>query len=112
MDDQQKIYLLQNNDKIRYVVTKIIDFAPHNRLQDVLAMRDSDWLRVHVTERTLTYGSKTYSLVNSQSMEVKVPKTFFGEREISQVTANNHGEDEDKNDNAETCKIYSIQSMS
>ena len=76
-------------------------------------MRDSDWLRVHVTERTLTYGSKTYSLVNSQSMEVKVPKTFFGEKEISQVTGNNPGEEaEDRNDNAETCKIYSIQSMS
>ena len=89
MDDLQKIYLLKNDDNIRYVVTRIIDFAPHKRLLDILAMRDSDWVRMHVTERTLTYGNKTYSLDNNQSMEVKVPKTFFGQRKVTQVKANN-----------------------
>lgn len=32
MDDHQKIYLLQNNDNIRFVVTKVIDFSRHNKL--------------------------------------------------------------------------------
>ena len=54
MDDHQKIYLLQNNDNIRFVVTKTIDFSHHKILQEITALRYTDWAHVHVTERTLT----------------------------------------------------------
>ena len=65
MDDHQKIYLLQNNDNIRFVVTKIIDFSHHNSLQQITALRDTDWAHVHVTERTLTFDEYTYNLANN-----------------------------------------------
>lgn len=29
MDDQQKIYLIQNEDNVRYVCKKVIDFSRH-----------------------------------------------------------------------------------
>ena len=70
MDDLQKIYLLQNNDNIRFVVTKTIDFSHHNKLQEITDLRDTDWAHVHVTERTLTFGEHTYNLANNLSVEV------------------------------------------
>jgi len=70
MDDLQKIYLLQNNDNIRFVVTKTIDFSHHNKLQEITDLRDTDWAHVHVTERTLTFGEYTYNLANNLSVEV------------------------------------------
>ena len=34
---------------------------------------------MHVTRRTLTFGERTYDLANELSVEVQVPKLFFGE---------------------------------
>ena len=30
MDDQQKIYLLKNQDNVRFTVNKVIDFSHHD----------------------------------------------------------------------------------
>ena len=54
MDDHQKIYLVQNNDNIRFVVTKTIDFSHHKMLQEISALKATDWTHVHMTQRTMT----------------------------------------------------------
>ena len=49
MDDQQKIYLIVNENNFRYELKRIIDFAPHNKLKDVTEMVYNDWQPVYVT---------------------------------------------------------------
>ena len=39
MDDEQKIYLLRNEDNVRYEIKKVIDFSNHNIPQEVNAFR-------------------------------------------------------------------------
>ena len=56
VNDQQKIYLLVNDDNVRFVTKKVIDFSHHNTLREINALRDNDWAHVHVTERTLTFN--------------------------------------------------------
>ena len=62
MDDSQKIYLLQNEDNVRFRQKKIIDFSRHNKAKEVNILLMNDWAHVHVTERTLTIDDKTYNL--------------------------------------------------
>ena len=83
MDDQQKIHLLKNENNVRYTVKKTIDFSPHNKLQEINALRDNNWAHVHVTERTLTMGGTTYNLTTRLSVEVTLPKVYFGMRKKS-----------------------------
>ena len=40
---------------------------------------------MHVTERTLTFGEVTYNLANELSVELTVPKLFFGQRRDDNV---------------------------
>ena len=80
MDDKEKIYLLQNSDGDRLVVTKTIDFSHLSRLRDITALRDDDWVSLHITDRTVTFGGRTFNLQNKQVMQVKVPNTFFGQQ--------------------------------
>ena len=70
MDDHQKIYLVQNNDNIRFVVTKTIDFSHHKMLQEITALKATDWTHVHMTERTMTVDEYTYNFATTQSVEV------------------------------------------
>jgi len=79
MDDSQKIYLLKNNESSQFVVTKTIDLSHHDILQDVKALQKNDWIRLHMTERALTLSNTTYNFANNQSIEVRVPKAYFGQ---------------------------------
>ena len=62
VDDQQKIYLLRNEDHVKFSVKKTIDFSRHNKAAELKALHDHDWAHVHVTERSLTMGGTTYNL--------------------------------------------------
>ena len=79
MDDLQKIYLLKTNDMSQFNVTKIIDFAHLDISQDIKALRKSDWVRLHMSERALTLGNRTHNLTSNLSFKVKVPNTYFGQ---------------------------------
>ncbi len=65
MDDQQKIYLLKNEDNVRFNCIKVIDFSRHKKAQEIYELRDNDWAHVHITKRTLTMGGTTYNLNTS-----------------------------------------------
>ena len=82
MDDQQKIYLLQTNDLSEFEITRTIDFSHHNILQDIKALQRSDWVRLHMTERALTIGNKTFNLLNNLSFETKVTNAYFGQETV------------------------------
>lgn len=60
-------------------MTKVIDFTPHGKRQEISALGENDWAHVHVTDRTLTFDARTYNLNSELSIEVRVPKLFFGE---------------------------------
>ena len=79
MDDSQKIYLLKNNESSQFVITKTIDLSHHDILQDVKALQNNDWVRLNITDRALTLSNRTYNFANNQSIEVKVPKAYFGQ---------------------------------
>lgn len=79
IDDQQKIYLLSNENEVRFNVKKMIDFSSHNLLKEINALRDNDWAHVHVTDRTLSFGETCYNLNSSLVEPICVPKHYFGE---------------------------------
>ena len=49
MDDQQKIYHIKNEDNVKFVTKRVIDFSHHEKLQEINSLRDNDWSHVHVT---------------------------------------------------------------
>ena len=49
MDDSQKIYLLKNEDGVKFFVKKVIDFTKHMRSLEVNALMLNEWAHVHVT---------------------------------------------------------------
>ena len=51
LDDQQKIYLLNNEENVRFSVIKVIDFSHHGKLQSINSLRDRDWTSLNVSER-------------------------------------------------------------
>ena len=74
MDSLEKIYLLKTNDLYEFEITRIIDFSHLGLHQDILALQQNDWVRLHMSERTLTISNRTYSLENNLSFKVKLPK--------------------------------------
>ena len=123
MDDQQKIYLVKNEDGVRFNVKKVIDFAPHEKIREVNALRDNDWSHVHITERTLSFGDSTYNLNSKLEIPITVPKLFFGEtkRQGAVVEEEGQDDDDDGNESMQTdseeeeeslWNIQSVQSMS
>ena len=70
MDSLEKIYLLKTNDLSEFEITRTIDFSHLGLYQDILALQQNDWIRLHLSERTLTISNRTYSLENNQSIEV------------------------------------------
>ena len=88
MDDAQKIYWIKNEDAVRFVTTKVIDFSHHEKLAEINSLRDNDWAHVHVTDKTLSFGETTYNLSNNLSMDMTVPKHFFGQDKDEKLTQN------------------------
>ena len=78
MDNTQKIYLVKNEDNVRFEIKKVIDFSHHKKLSEVNALINDDWTHVHVGNRTLTFGGTTYNFASLLSIDVNVPVTFFG----------------------------------
>ena len=79
MDEHQKIYLLKNNDSSEFMINKMIDFSHLEILKEIKALRKSDWVRLHMSERALTLGNRTHNLTSNLSFKVKVPNTYFGQ---------------------------------
>ena len=79
LDDQCKIYLLSNEEEVRFTVKKMVDFSKHNLLKEVSALRDNDWAHVHVTDRSLSIGEVCYNLNSDLSVPITVPEHYFGE---------------------------------
>ena len=94
MDDQQKIYLLRNEDDVRFTVKHTIDFSSHKKLAEINALRDNDWAHVHVTERTLTFNETTYNFASLLTGDLQVPSLFFGEEKRAAHALD--GEDADR----------------
>ena len=77
MDSLEKIYLLKTNDLSEFEITRTIDFSHLDISQDISALQQNDWVRLHMSERTLTISNRTYSLENNLSYKVKFPKAYF-----------------------------------
>ena len=77
MDSLEKIYLLKTNGLSEFEIIRTIDFSHLDISQDISALQQNDWVRLHMTERTLTIGNRTYNFANNQSIEFKVPKAYF-----------------------------------
>ena len=104
MDEHQKIYLLKNNDSSEFMITRMIDFSHLDILREIKALRRIDWVRLHMSERALTLGNRTYNFANSLSLEVKVPNTYFGQEiEVDRK--------ESENNQGDAWKIDNINSM-
>ena len=102
MDDSQKIHLLKSSRDDKFIIVRTIDFAHHSLLHDIEALRNNDWVRLHMMDRTLTFGNRTYNFVTNQSIEVTVPNNYFGQ-EIDDLG--------DRHDKIDSWKILNIQSM-
>lgn len=74
MDDMQKIFLLSNEDDVKYNTKKMLSFEHHKKSKEVHALRANDWSHVHITERTLSFGNYTYNLNSELSFEITVPQ--------------------------------------
>ena len=91
MDENQKIYLLKNNNNSsEFVITTTLDFSHHDISKEIKALRRNDWVRLHMSQRSLTIGNRTYNSANNQSLEVKVPNTYFGQEiEVDRTESEN-----------------------
>ena len=125
MDDMQKIYKLKNEDGVRFVVDKTIDFSHHKQLKEINALRDNDWAHVHITDRTLSFNDTTYNLNSELSIDITVPKLVYGEEkrgnnllgdeidEDEDLEEENDDDEEEMNAEAENeWQIQSVQAMS
>ena len=61
-DDKQKIYHVVDEDGVKFVEDRVIDFSMHDKLRDVTKLSEQDWSHVHITSRALTFDGVTYSL--------------------------------------------------
>ena len=91
MDGQQKIYHIKNEDNVRFVISKTIDFSHHDQLRKINDLRDNDWQHVHITDRTLSFGDMTYNLENKLSIQISVPHYFFGQDKGDNQVSNEDG---------------------
>ena len=80
IDDEEKIYLLNSDESGRLVAKKTVSFKPHEKLDKIVALRETDWSHVHITERALTMGSTTYNLNTELAINLKLPKNYFGDK--------------------------------
>ena len=78
MDDQQKIHLIRNEGNLHFVCAKALDFRFHEQLKEISDLRDNDWSHVHITQNTLSFGNNTYNLKTKISIQMNIPKYFFG----------------------------------
>ena len=62
LDDHQKIILLKNEDNVRFEVSKVFDISHHEKAAEIFALRDNNWVHVHMSERALTFDQTTYNL--------------------------------------------------
>ena len=100
MDDTQKIYLLANEDGVKFVPVKTIDFSPHKMGKEINDLRDNDWAHVHITERTLSFDDKTYNLNSLLNVDITIPTLTYGETK-KQADPDFADDDDDKKDDDE-----------
>jgi len=91
MDDNEKIYKIVNENEVKFTVAKVIDFSPHNKLKEVVSLRETDWARVHITNRALTFRGVTYNMNTALSTDFKVPD-FYRKQALEE------GEEEENKD--------------
>ena len=114
LDDAMKIYRLEDDDGIKFVVKEVIDFSGHGKLKEVLKLREVDWSHVHITRRALTFDGDTYNLNTELSVPMTIPKAFYGERMAGGaefVEEEEEGEEEDEVHSSQGWVIASVQSM-
>ena len=78
IDDEEKIYLLNSNESGNLIVKKTVSFKPHEKFDKIVALRETDWSHVHITERALTMGNTTYNLNTELAINLKLPNHYFG----------------------------------
>ena len=74
--------MICDEDGVHFKVSRLIDFSSHNKMAEVSSLRDNDWLHVHVSNRTISFGENTYNLNSDLTQEISVPKNYFGQEVI------------------------------
>ena len=99
MDNKETIYQIKNENDVRFELRKTIDFSHHKKLSEVNTLLHNDWARVHISERSITFGGTTYNFQNHLSIDVKIPSVYFGtEKELKAATVFQVDEQEEAED--------------
>ena len=99
-----KIYHLEDEDEIKFIVKKVTDFSDSRKHKQVKKLRDTDWSHVQITSRAITFDGDTYNLTSHHSHELTIPKYYFGERyvdSLEEVDKNGEPDDDLEIDNEE-----------
>ena len=59
-------------------VSKVTSFSHHKIWREINTLRQNDWAHVHVTDRTLSFGDRTYNLNSGLSYKISIPQYSFG----------------------------------
>ena len=62
LDDHMKIWVLEDEEDIKFQVKEVIDFTESRKLKQVIKLRDTDWSHVQITHRAITFDGDTYNL--------------------------------------------------
>ena len=70
---------MEGDDDIpKFAVREVIDFSAHEKLKEIVKLRDNDWTHVHITRRALTFDGDTYNLNTELSRPMTIPKDYYG----------------------------------
>ena len=77
VDDSQKIYQLKDEgDKL--VIAKTID-VPNKNL-NVEKLRDTDWARVHISQKVIAFDGVIYSLKSKLCPKMKIMDSYKNDK--------------------------------
>ena len=68
-----------NEDDLDFEIKNMIDFSPHGKRSKIKDLKENEWAHVHISERTLTFGERTYNFNSLVNVELQIPQAFFGE---------------------------------
>ena len=84
VDDKHKIYHLKSGDGVKLVVSKKIKTP--GKFLDISKLKSTDWMRMHITQRSLVNDGITYSLRTDLVSKMKI---------IDSTKSNGPNEEED-----------------
>ena len=76
--DDQKIYHIIIEINIGFRVDSVIDFSYHNLYEELCMFREIDWHHMCVTNRSLIFNGKIYSLHTELQHHFILPRKYNG----------------------------------